>query len=255
VCIFPDGTECDTWSFFRGECSPGQFEHAEDGLPLVNVVQEAGLYQTVALEILELNIEQPNRSYSHLITIKDEHALDQIASALDAILWVSGQEDCIPTYKLLFRLADGSVQEFKYHLRWDRMTSFDYGDVCHPNQVSSLRWEQEFLDGDGGRPAGAFEALIRDQIASTLADSINVSERLGLNRTAEIVITETVLVESLDDQGRTPLDMETILRFSTGDPQMTERVVLALDREFEFVSRGGFHTQFELRFALKAIVC
>ena len=38
VCIFPDVTECDTWSFFRGECSPGQFEHAEDGLPLVNLV-------------------------------------------------------------------------------------------------------------------------------------------------------------------------------------------------------------------------
>lgn len=89
VCIFPDGTECDTWSFFRGECSPGQFEHAEDGLPLVNVVREAGLYQTVALEILELNIEQPNRSYSHLITIKDEHTLDQVATALDAIIWAS----------------------------------------------------------------------------------------------------------------------------------------------------------------------
>jgi len=23
-CIFPDGTECDEWAFFRGECSPQQ---------------------------------------------------------------------------------------------------------------------------------------------------------------------------------------------------------------------------------------
>jgi len=23
-CIFPDGTECDEWAFFRGECSPPQ---------------------------------------------------------------------------------------------------------------------------------------------------------------------------------------------------------------------------------------
>jgi len=23
VCIFPDGSECDAWAFFRGECSPG----------------------------------------------------------------------------------------------------------------------------------------------------------------------------------------------------------------------------------------
>jgi putative hemolysin len=22
-CIFPDGTECDEWAFFRGECGPG----------------------------------------------------------------------------------------------------------------------------------------------------------------------------------------------------------------------------------------
>lgn len=251
VCIFPDGTECDTWSFFRGECSPGQFEHAEDGLPLVNVVQEAGLYQTVALEILELNKKQPTRSYSHLITIKDKHTLDQIATALDAIIWASGQEDCIPSYKLLFHLADSNVQEFNYHLRWDRMTSFDYGNVCHPNQDSSLRWEQEFLDGDGGNPPGVFDVLIKAQITSTLANSINVSERLGLNSIAEIEILETVLVESLDDQGRTILDMETISRFSTGDHQMIEGVVSALDKEFEFVSRVGFHPQFELRFTLE----
>lgn len=24
VCIFPDGSECDEWAYFRGECAPGQ---------------------------------------------------------------------------------------------------------------------------------------------------------------------------------------------------------------------------------------
>jgi putative hemolysin len=23
VCVFPDGSECDEWAYFRGECSPG----------------------------------------------------------------------------------------------------------------------------------------------------------------------------------------------------------------------------------------
>ncbi|MBU1866793.1 MAG: DUF333 domain-containing protein, partial [Actinobacteria bacterium] len=23
VCVFPDGSECDEWAFFRGECEPG----------------------------------------------------------------------------------------------------------------------------------------------------------------------------------------------------------------------------------------
>ena len=24
ICVFKDGTECEEWSFFRGECQPGQ---------------------------------------------------------------------------------------------------------------------------------------------------------------------------------------------------------------------------------------
>ncbi|MFH2072057.1 MAG: DUF333 domain-containing protein [Actinomycetota bacterium] len=23
VCVFPDGSECDEWAFYRGECEPG----------------------------------------------------------------------------------------------------------------------------------------------------------------------------------------------------------------------------------------
>ncbi len=30
VCIFDDGTECEEWAYFRGECSPGQFETAPE---------------------------------------------------------------------------------------------------------------------------------------------------------------------------------------------------------------------------------
>ena len=25
-CLFPDGTECEEWAYFRGECQPGQFK-------------------------------------------------------------------------------------------------------------------------------------------------------------------------------------------------------------------------------------
>ena len=25
-CIFPDGSECDAWAFFRDECAPGETE-------------------------------------------------------------------------------------------------------------------------------------------------------------------------------------------------------------------------------------
>lgn len=28
-CLFPDGTECEEWAYFRGECQPGQFKTSD----------------------------------------------------------------------------------------------------------------------------------------------------------------------------------------------------------------------------------
>ena len=234
VCIFPDGTECETWSFFRGECLPGQLEHAEDGLPIINVVQEAGLAQTVALDILKLNTKPSDEPYSHLMTISDEQMLDQIIAALNVPIWTFYQEDCTTPYKVHFHLADGSVQEFDYHARWDRCTWFDFGETCHPNQDSILRGDQQFLiAGDGGVPPGTFDALIKEQIGSTWAESINVAERLELARTVEIEILE-----------------EVASRLTTDDPQVIEQIVAALDRDYDFVTRACLNTKFKLQFRL-----
>ncbi len=30
VCIFDDGTECEEWAYFRGECEPGQYQTAPE---------------------------------------------------------------------------------------------------------------------------------------------------------------------------------------------------------------------------------
>ena len=30
VCIFEDGSECDEWAFFRGECQPGEMDKAPE---------------------------------------------------------------------------------------------------------------------------------------------------------------------------------------------------------------------------------
>jgi len=32
VCKFDDGSECEEWQFYRGECSPGMYQRAEDGM-------------------------------------------------------------------------------------------------------------------------------------------------------------------------------------------------------------------------------
>lgn len=43
VCIFPDGSECEEWAFFRGECSPGGEEAEEEDLAGVSMAREAAL--------------------------------------------------------------------------------------------------------------------------------------------------------------------------------------------------------------------
>ena len=237
VCIFPDGTECESWSFFRGECLPGQLEHAEDGLPVVNVVQEAGLAQTVALDILKLNTPPSDEPYSHLMSISDEQMLDRIIAALDVPIWTFWQEDCTTPYKLHFHLADGRVQEFEYHARWDRTTEWDFVERCHPNQDSILRGDQEFLvAGDGGVPPGTFDALIKERIVSTWAESVIVADALELARTVEIEILE--------------ISPEDISRLTTDDPKVIEQIVAALDREYRFVGRAGLHPPFKMQFRL-----
>jgi putative hemolysin len=33
ICVFPDGSECDEWAYFRGECEPGDSLSQEIGMP------------------------------------------------------------------------------------------------------------------------------------------------------------------------------------------------------------------------------
>ena len=34
VCVFPDGSECEEWAFFRGECQPGDSRGGEEASPI-----------------------------------------------------------------------------------------------------------------------------------------------------------------------------------------------------------------------------
>ena len=38
ICIFPDGSECDEWAFFRGECAPGEAESPAAATQVENTV-------------------------------------------------------------------------------------------------------------------------------------------------------------------------------------------------------------------------
>jgi putative hemolysin len=40
VCVFPDGSECDQWAYFRGECQPGEPGSAPSPVPLPGYINE-----------------------------------------------------------------------------------------------------------------------------------------------------------------------------------------------------------------------
>jgi putative hemolysin len=40
VCVFDDGSECDEWAYFRGECQPGELEVAPAPVPVPAYVNE-----------------------------------------------------------------------------------------------------------------------------------------------------------------------------------------------------------------------
>jgi hypothetical protein len=59
VCIFPDGSECDEWAYFRGECAPGDpesKEQASDFTPFS--MQVVAIYGSV----ISSNTEYPSSS-------------------------------------------------------------------------------------------------------------------------------------------------------------------------------------------------
>ncbi len=50
VCVFPDGSECDEWAFYRGECAPGG-SLGGDGAGTANPASEYCVEQGGTLEI------------------------------------------------------------------------------------------------------------------------------------------------------------------------------------------------------------
>jgi putative hemolysin len=158
VCIFPDGTECDEWAFYRGECGPQQGEAQAVEEPTVaptaemwiNPAQQAGLENTVEIEILELNMDA-STGYISRLTISDPDTIAQIVATLDADLRLGSRLRCPEWYRLRF-LADGSVEEF--------------GIGCSADNPTFVRGGQDFWQGYDAELPPQFNRLIQAQLAA-----------------------------------------------------------------------------------------
>jgi putative hemolysin len=140
VCIFDDGSECDEWAYWRGECGPASdAEH-------VNVALEAGLAQAVKLELLELDPSAESSQPRRLrLTIDDEFQLADVVRSLNTATPRTPQTLCVPRFQLRFSLADGTQQELGY--------------LCDPAQPT-LSGEQDFWHNQEAAAPSLFVALM-----------------------------------------------------------------------------------------------
>jgi hypothetical protein len=123
----------------------------QTGLGGINVVREAGLASTTAVEISEL-ANKPDMDRLRQGVITDPATIEQMVKALDRRLPLGPLAQCPPTYRLRFRLADGRVEELDY--------------FCQGG-ASFLRGSQPFWKQQEIRPPTEFDELMQ-QVVSTL---------------------------------------------------------------------------------------
>ena len=88
VCIFDDGTECDAWAYFRGECGQDKL-----GKLALNLVERAGLEETQRIEVwvptsplVAFDVANPNpqAEMKLLTTIENAADIQSLLAPLDA---------------------------------------------------------------------------------------------------------------------------------------------------------------------------
>ncbi len=107
VCIFDDGTECDAWAYFRGECGQGQAKNL-----VLNMVEAANLDETKEIAIVAVGEAQAQT----VTTISDPETIRALVQPLNADLPLIPPKRCPASYELRFRLKGGEERTFSLGL-------------------------------------------------------------------------------------------------------------------------------------------
>jgi hypothetical protein len=120
------------------------------GIGGINVVQEANLAATTAVEVSE-QANKPGMDRLRQGAITDPATIEQIVKALDRRLPPGPLAECIPQYRLRFRLADGRAEDLYY--------------FCEGG-ASFLRGNQPFWKEQQIRPPAEFDELMQKAVAT-----------------------------------------------------------------------------------------
>jgi len=133
----------------------------EPAAQTLNVVEVAGLWETVKIEVY--TIDPDRREQTTVADQTDPATIQQIIASLDTNLPLGLRTKCPARYGLRFHLRDGTTQEFGY-------SCGDGGDF--------LRGEQEFWQVLEVIPPETFHRLIAEEMAALSTATDVVDSRL-----------------------------------------------------------------------------
>ena len=169
VCIFPDGSECDEWAYFRGECEPttqsGQHSSSTE-IPTAMPIDPADYQQgwwtythavynfSIMLpedwSVEETTVDDPLMN-GHMLMLHPQLQAEGVEGLLirmtfrrageDTLLWPTGvgagefiQQGTLdvagqPARRILFVCPNGQVNEIWYHGMADNEPNIRHGDM------------------------------------------------------------------------------------------------------------------------------
>jgi hypothetical protein len=197
----------------------------------VNPVAQAGLRDTVEIEVVELNTWDPgDEPYVHRLSITDASVIEGLLNALDTALRVTLKVQCIPEYELRFHLRDGALETFGYS--------------C--SGATFIRGEQDFWGDEDYRPPEEFDALLQEQLAATVPSEVNVAVEAGLSETVRIEVFETVTEAVHAEEAGKPavVQAQVVHRLTLTDPDsrrgrpgMEEETAVKPTRSLRYLAR------------------
>jgi len=116
----------------------------------VDLVKQAGLDQTIRLEILEVDLSGQLPVTQSRLVLDDSTQIDQIITALSGPLELQTAQRCPSRYLLQFTLADGSIQEFGYQ--------------CQGADEPFLHGEQSFMQAKMAKSTKNFDQIFRSLV-------------------------------------------------------------------------------------------
>lgn len=109
VCVFDDGSECDAWAYFRGDCGQNKAKNL-----ILNLVKKADLDDTTQIDVIWLmnpDAKPGNNQPSFIITDPDD--IRALLTPLDTDLPLTPPNRCPPVYELKFHHQSGKVDSFR----------------------------------------------------------------------------------------------------------------------------------------------